>query len=207
MHEVPDTVLRIGREAVFARGSFLFQAEEPAGAFFLIQSGEIRVFKMDEQGRELEVTRLGGGEFVGEAFALVHGHYPFFAQAARESRALVFGAEAAEKAIAASPEAARFFVRLLARKCVQLSGRVESLGMKTVRQRLAGFLLSGCGGGGPCAIALPMKKGDLAKTLGTVGETLSRTLRQMQVEGLIRVEGKTIRVIDCPGLRRESGEA
>ena len=77
--------------------------------------------------------------------------------------------------------------------------------MKTVRQRLAAYLLAGCGGAGPCAIALPMKKGDLAKALGTVGETLSRTLRQMQDEGLIRVEGKTIRVIDCLGLRRESG--
>jgi CRP/FNR family transcriptional regulator, dissimilatory nitrate respiration regulator len=205
MNELPDLVRRIGREAAFAKGSFLFQAEEPAGAFFYILSGEIRVFKMDDQGRELEVTRLGGGEFVGEAFALVHGRYPFFAQAAKESRTLVFGAEAAEKAIANGSDAARFFVRLLARKCVQLSSRVESLGMKTVRQRLSEYLLAGCGGGGPCAIALPMKKGELAKALGTVGETLSRTLRQMQDEGLIRVEGKTIRVIDGPGLRRESG--
>jgi CRP/FNR family transcriptional regulator, dissimilatory nitrate respiration regulator len=206
MKELPDHVRRIGREAAFPKGSFLFQAEEPADAFYFILDGEIRVFKMDDQGRELEVTRLGGGEFVGEAFALVHGCYPFFAQAARESKALVFGAEAAEKAIEADPGTARFFVRLLARKCVQLSGRVESLGMKTVRQRLAAYLMAGCGGAGPCAIALPMKKGDLAKALGTVGETLSRSLRQMQDEGLIRVEGKTIRVIDCLGLRRESGD-
>jgi CRP/FNR family transcriptional regulator len=77
--------------------------------------------------------------------------------------------------------------------------------MKTVRQRLAGYLLSGCRDGGTRAIVLPMKKGDLAMALGTVGETLSRALRQMQDEGLIRVEGRTIRVIDGPGLRRESG--
>ncbi len=206
MNELPDHIRRIGRESAFAKGTFLFQAEEEAGVFHYVLSGEIRVFKMDEQGRELEVTRLGSGDFVGEAFALVHGRYPFFAQAACETRALVFGADAAEKAIAADPDAARFFVRLLARKCVQLSGRVESLGMKTVRQRLAAYLLSGCRGGGSCAIVLPMKKGDLAKALGTVGETLSRALRQMRNEGLIGVEGRTIRVIDGAGLRRESGD-
>ncbi len=205
MSELPAYIRRFGRESTFAKGAFLFQAEEQASAFFFILSGEIRVFKMDEQGRELEVTRLGAGDFVGEAFALVHGRYPFFAQAARDARALFFGAEAAERAIAAQPDAARFFVRLLARKCVQLSGRVESLGMKTVRRRLAEFLLSGCRGGGPCVIALPMKKGELAKALGTVGETLSRTLRQMQDDRLIEVEGRTIRVTDCPGLRREIG--
>lgn len=205
MSELPEHIRLLGRSAAYARGASLFQAEEEARSFFYILAGEIRVFKMDDQGRELEVTRLGPGDFVGEAFALIHGRFPFFAQASRDSKALVFGAEAAEKAIAASPETARFFVRLLARKCVQLSGRVESLGMKTVRQRLAGYLLAGCGGGGPCAIALPMKKGDLAKALGTVGETLSRSLRQMQEEGLIRVEGRTIRVVDCVGLRREAG--
>jgi CRP-like cAMP-binding protein len=164
MNDLPEPVRRIGRESVYAKGAFLFQAEEKADAFFFIVSGEIRVFKMDEQGREMEITRLGGGDFVGEAFALVHGRFPFFAQAAREVRALVFGADAAGKAIASNPAAARFFVRLLARKCVQLSGRVESLGMKTVRQRLAEYLLSGCRGEGGCAIALPMKKGELAKS-------------------------------------------
>ena len=205
MSELPAYIRCFGRESAYAKGAFLFQAEEEAEAFFFVLSGEIRVFKMDEQGRELEVTRLGNGDFVGEAFALVRSRYPYFAQAARGTRVLVFGADAADKAIAISHDAARFFVRLLARKCVQLSGRVESLGMKTVRQRLAGYLLSGCREKGPCAIALPMTKGDLAKALGTVGETLSRTLRRMQDEGLIRGEGKTIRVIDGPGLRRDTG--
>lgn len=205
MNELPDHIRRIGRESAYAKGTFLFQAEEEAAVFFYILSGEIRVFKMDEQGRELEVTRLGSGDFVGEAFALVHERYPFFALAANDARVLVFGADAAEKAIAADSDAARFFVRLLARKCVHLSGRVESLGMKTVRQRLAVYLLSGGREAASYAIALPMKKGDLAKALGTVGETLSRALRQMQDEGLIKVEGKTIRIIDCPGLRRDTG--
>jgi CRP/FNR family transcriptional regulator, dissimilatory nitrate respiration regulator len=205
MIDLPVHIRRLGRETPFRQGAFLFQAEDRAAAFYLILSGEIRVFKMDEQGRELEVARLGAGDFVGEAFALVHERLPFFAQAVRDVRTLVFDLPAAEKAIASDPEAARYFVRLLARKCIQLSGRVESLGLKTVRRRLAEFLLSRCQGGGICAIELPMRKGELAKTLGTVGETLSRTLRQMQDDRLIEVDGKTIRVVDCPGLRRETG--
>jgi CRP/FNR family transcriptional regulator len=199
--ELPAGIRRLGREGAFPKGTFLFQAEEPAGSFFFLSSGEVRVFKMDEQGRELEVTRLGAGEFVGEAFAFVEGRYPFFAQASRDARALVFAASAVEKAVRSDPAAALFFVRLLAGKCIRLTGRVESLGGQTVRQRLAEFLLTRCRGGGECAIALPMNKGDLAKSLGTVGETLSRTLRQMSDDGLIEVAGRTIRVLDGPGLR------
>lgn len=201
MNELPAEIRRLGRETLFAKGTALFQADELASVFCYVLSGEIRVFKLDDQGRELEVTRLGSGEFVGEAFALVHGRYPFFAQAVRESRVLAFPASAVDRAIAADPGAARFFVRLLARKCVQLSARVESLGMRTVRQRVAEFLLSRCGGSGGCRVDLPMSKGELAKSLGTVGETLSRTLRQMREERLIEVRGKAIRIVDCGGLK------
>ncbi len=201
MQDLPAGIKSLGREMRFAKGAALFQADEPASTFYYVLAGEIRVFKLDDQGRELEVTRVGGGEFVGEAFALRRGRYPFFAQAARDSRALAFPAAAVEKAVASDPAAARYFVRLLADKCVRLSSRVESLAMRTVKQRVAEFLLSRCGGAGGCRVDLPMSKGELAKSLGTVGETLSRTLRQMREEGLIEVRGKAIRIVDCAGLK------
>jgi CRP/FNR family transcriptional regulator len=103
----------------------------------------------------------------------------------------------------ASP--ARFFIDLLARKCLILSRRVESLGLETVRQRLARYLLGRCGGAGGCTIRLPVKKSELAAQLGTIAETLSRNLKQLQEDGRIEVRGAEIRVIDCPGLRSELG--
>ncbi|MDD8025771.1 MAG: Crp/Fnr family transcriptional regulator [Acidobacteriota bacterium] len=201
MIDLPAPIRRLGREMRLPKSAFLFQSDEAAAAFYFVLSGEVRVFKLDKQGRELEIARLETGNFVGEAFALVRGKYPFFAQASRAARVLAFRTADVERAIIADPAAARFFVSLLARKCVALSRRVESLGMRTVRQRMAEFLLSRCGGEGGCRIDLPMAKGELAKSLGTVGETLSRTLRLMREESLIEVQGKTIRVLKCSGLK------
>lgn len=205
MNKLPEAIRSLGRERRLGKGASLFEADEAAAEFYYLQQGEIRVYKLDDQGREMEVTRLAAGDFVGEAFALVGGRFPFFAQASRDSRVLAFPAAAVERAIVADPEAARFFVRLLARKCVSLSGRVESLGMRTVSQRLAEFLLSRCGGPGGCLVDLPMSKGELAKSLGTVSETLSRSLRQLRDDGLIEVRGPSIRVLDCPGLKSRLG--
>jgi CRP/FNR family transcriptional regulator len=201
MVECPAPVRRLGRERRLAAGASLFQAEEAASAFYYLLQGQVRVFKLDGQGREMEVTRLGAGDFVGEAFALVGGRYPFFAQAVREARVLELPAAAVDRAIASDPAAARFFVRLLARKCVSLSGRVESLAMRTVPQRLAEFLLGRCGGAGGCRVDLPMSKGELAMSLGTVSETLSRALGRMSRRGLIEVRGPAIRILDCAGLK------
>lgn len=204
MSELPAGILALGRDRRYLKGSFLFQAEEKAESFFYLRSGEVRVFKLDENGRELEVARLAPGDFAGEAFALTGGRFPFFAQAARDARVLAFSAAEVERALAADAGTARFFIRLLAGKCVRLSKRVESLGLKTVRRRLAEFLLSRCGGKNGCSIVLPMSKGELARALGTVSETLSRTLRQLRDEGVIDVKGKSILIRDCPGLKADS---
>jgi len=197
-------IASLGKARTFPRQTVLFQEGEKAAAFYLVRKGTVRVYKMDPQGRELEVARLGPGEFLGEAVAFIGGAYPFFAQSVGEVDALRFEASAVLREVDRNPQAARSFLDLLARKCVLLSARVESLGLQTVRQRLARHLLAGCSGAGRCVVSLKVKKGDLARQLGTVSETLSRTLRQFRDEGLIEVRGPDILIKDCPRLRRET---
>lgn len=203
MKDLPQKIKSLGTPKTFAKGEFLFQVEDRARGFYYVWAGEIRVFKLDAQGRELDVARLGPGDFLGEAIAFVAGHFPFYSQAVRDSKTHYFDREAVFQALAADPAAARFFVELLAQKCVILSERVESLGLRTVRQRLIQYLLSNCRGAGRCVIELRIKKGELARLLGTINETLSRNLKKMQEEGLIEVRGKTIRISACEKLREE----
>ena len=203
MKHIENQVKNLGRLNRYARGAFLFQAEDKAAGFYYIETGEIRIFKMDEQGRELEVARLGPRDFLGEAIAFVSGCFPFYAQVVKDSEISFFETHSVFRRIESDPAVARFFIELLAQKCVALSSRVESLGLRTIRQRLIQYLLAQCYGSGHCLVELKIKKGDLAKLLGTISETLSRSLKQMQEDGLIKVEGQKIYVRDCQRLRRE----
>jgi CRP/FNR family transcriptional regulator len=196
-------ILALGTPRHFARGSVLFSERDKAAGFFFIRRGEVRITKLDEHGRELEVTRLGPGDFLGEAVAFVGGRFPFFAQAIGETDIAYFEIEAVLRAVDRDPGTARFFLDLLARKCVVLSARIESLGLRTVRQRLVRYLLENCAGSAPCIVSLKIRKGELARQLGTVGETLSRNLRQIQDEGLIEVRGGDIHLKDPARLRGE----
>lgn len=187
----------------FGRGQFLFAAGDPAEGFYVLQSGEVRVTNLDERGREVEVARLGPGEILGEAAALAAKEFPLHTQAVRESTTLFLSKAVVLRAMESDPKLAREFVVLLARKCLALNRRLESLGLLTVKQRLAQYLLSQCSGSGRCQVTLPMTKGDLARRLGTINETLSRTLKQMKDEGTIEVKGTRILIKDCPALRAE----
>jgi len=201
--DIPTKLEELGRLKQFQLGEMLFNAEDEADGFYYVRSGEIRVYKMDEQGREVEIVRLDRGEFLGEAIVFVSSVFPAFAQAVKDASVLFFEKSTITKEMGRDPEISRFFVDLLARKCVVLSNKIESLGLRTVRQRLIQYLLSNCSGDQRCRVDLKIKKGELAKILGTISETLSRNLKQMQEEGLIEVKRKSIYIKDCPALRSE----
>ena len=199
------TLLReLGRPRRLDPGEFLFNAGDASREFFRVESGEMRVFRMDSEGREIEIVRLGPGEFFGEAVAFAGAPYPAYAAAVGETSVLVFDRNRVLDRAGSDPAAARFFIRLLAGKCLTLNERIEALGMKTVRQRLAHFLIVRCPGKGACLVDLEIRKVDLARLLGTVPETLSRTLKRMAADDLIRVDGPRIHLLDCPALRSES---
>ena len=201
MNGFDRVVKNLGVPKKYQKGEVLFSAQGKADGFYYVESGEIRVYKMDENGREVEVVRLGPGDFLGEAIVFVSPVFPFFAQAVKDSKVLFFDKTTVLRAMEREPLVSKFFVNLLAQKCVILSKRIESLGLQTVRQRLIQYLLSNCSGDQQCIVELRVKKVELAKILGTISETLSRNLKQMQEEGLIKVEGNRIRVIDCRQMR------
>lgn len=196
----------LGTRRSYPAGKLLFLAEEPAGEFFHVDSGAVRVYKTDEQGKELEVARFGAGDFLGEAVAFAGGCYPFTAEAVHETVVLSFNAAGVLRAVEVQPEAARFFIELMARKCLLLSGRLESLGLRTVRQRLARYLCANSAGERSRVVNLSMKKRELARLLGTAVETLSRTLRQLRTDGLIEVHGASILIKNYQKLKAEAGE-
>jgi len=195
----------LGEKKQLARKSFLFRAGEPVRGFFHLLSGEVRVFRMDDRGREVEVARIGTGDFLAEAVSFAARNYPAFAQAVRDTECLFFPKDKVASLVEKDPRASRALIGLLAEKCLALTGRIEALGLMTVRQRLAGFLLSRCSGAMKCTVALGMKKSELARILGASNETLSRTLRRLSREGLIEVRGRTVSIRDCASLRAELG--
>ena len=198
-----SSLKKLGQLKIYKKDEMLFGEEDRATGLYYVESGEIRVFKMDEQGKEVEVVRLESGDFLGEAILFVSPSFPFYAQAVKDSQVFFFDKQKIFSEIDKDPTIAKFFLILLAGKCLVLNKRIESLGLNNVRQRLIQYLRSQCTGEQECLVELKLKKGELAKILGTISETLSRNLKQLQEEKLIEVHGNKIQVKNCPKLRSE----
>jgi CRP/FNR family transcriptional regulator len=73
-----------------------------------------------------------------------------------------------------------------------------------VTQRLARLLLAASQQAGGAAFDLPHTHQEMASRLGTVREVVSRNLARFRAEGLIRIEGHQVQILDRAGLERES---
>ena len=206
MSQLEDKIKKLGKPLDLKKGEFLFNAEDEARGFYYLLSGEIRVFRMDDQGRGVEVVRIGPGDFLGEAIVFVATRFPSYAQAVRDSELLFFAKDEFFRRLETDPSIAKFFLTLLAKKCVVLNKRIEVLELQTVRQRLIRYLVTSYEDSRQSLVELPMRKGELAKLLGTISETLSRNLKQLQTEGLISVQGNSIQIHDWQRLKDEMGE-
>ena len=88
----------------------------------------------------------------------------------------------------------------------ELASQIESLSLKEVPERLAGYLLYLLEEQGKeDSVDLEISKGQLASLLGTIPETLSRIFAKMTEEGLIEVVGRRINIIDRQGLEAKRG--
>ena len=161
----------------------------------MIEKGLVRIYKMDEQAKEIEIGRIGPGGFLGEAIVFAQDVYPVYAQAVKKTESLYFEKGKVNKAISSDPEIAKQIINLLAQKCVMLNQRIESLSLKTVKQRLMDFLIAESARRGSDTFQLSLRKHELARQLGTISETLSRNFAQLQKEGYLKVSGKDIQVL------------
>jgi CRP/FNR family transcriptional regulator len=90
---------------------------------------------------------------------------------------------------------------IMSKKLRQFAVQIENLSLKEMPARLASYLLILADEHNKDdIITLKISKGQLASTLGTIPETLSRVFAKLSGQNLINVDGKRITLLDRRGL-------
>ena len=89
----------------------------------------------------------------------------------------------------------------LSKKLRQFAVQIENLSLKEMPARLASYLVYLAEEqNAENIVTLEISKGQLASTLGTIPETLSRVFAKLSNQNLISVDGKNITLLDRHGL-------
>lgn len=186
----------IGRDETFVR------AGQERAPLFVVHSGQVRISTRSADGRDTTVRVLGPGEVGGETWFLTGERPPTDAIAVEPSRMCVFEPAALATLIQRYPGIGLTMLRTLARRLHSTERMLVARTLTDVGARLAAYLLD-CPAtweGDLATAHLPMPKKDVATLLGTTPETISRRLSTFERDGLIRVRGSAIDILDAPAL-------
>ncbi len=200
----PKQCTALGAIAVrkyYSRGQNFFAEGDDGIGFYIVLSGKVKVFKLSPEGKEQIFHILEAPEPFAEAAVFAGEHYPASAQALSETLVLFFPRQKFVELIIQEPSLALSMLALLSRRLRKLTMLVESLSLKEVPGRLAAYLLYLHEHNHDSAtIELDISKNQMAGLLGTIPETLSRILKRMNDENLIKVTTRSIAILDKKGL-------
>lgn len=188
---VAQRLLRPADTALFSQG-------QPGEAFYLLVDGSVKIFKRLRDGRTATIRHVRPGEMFAES-VLFHDRYPSNSQTLTDCELIKFPTEDFRNLLLAHPKLAVSLLSQMAHLAVLLNQRVEEL-LLPVQARLARYLIGLCDDQGGHRCTLPTSKKELAARLGTVPETLSRTLDRFKRSGLVRLDGEHFEVLDADKL-------
>jgi len=190
----------IARAVEAARRDVLFREGEPVEGLFVLLSGRVKIYKLSPDGKEHILHVVRPGQTFAEAAVFMPGGYPAYAEALQKSRALLLPKTPFLDLLRDEPAISLQIIASLSRYLKQFADRIEDLSLKDVSARLARWFLATAREKGRDFWDLEITKGELASQIGTVSETLSRTLRKFQDAGWLQVRGRFVKILDKPAL-------
>lgn len=174
----------------------LFMEGNPATNIYYIISGSIKLYRISNEGKEIIIRVATKQDIFAEAAIASLDKYPVNATSTEKTELLAISVDKIRKLTSKKPE---FLMQLLGAMTCQLKyliNVVSSLNSDNVEDRLIKYLNTLSEKNKSNVFILPIQKGDLALLLGTTAENLSRLFKKLTNKNLIKIENKTITLLN-----------
>ncbi len=183
------------RQIIYTEGS------RPQNLFY-VQKGKIKVFKTNDDGKELVTTIYTDGDFFGYHAIIEEDRYKESAEVMEEAEIVVIPGEDFKILMNSSLEALKKFAKLLANNITEREDKLLGIAYNSLRKKVASALIS--------LYAKYKTEGNdiinigrenLANFAGTAKESVIRTLSDFKEEKLIDIIDSNIVILNEPKLR------
>lgn len=177
----------------------LYYDGDQAQGLYLVLEGGIKTIKLSEDGRELMTGIYRPEDYLGINGLLLDELQNETAEAMEDSAVCLLPKEMVMSLINRYPDISQQFLKILSNDIRKKEGQLLELAYNSVRKRLAHTILRL-----HKQLAEPaefkVSRDELATMAGMATETVSRTITDFKLEGLIERKGSLIRLLDADRL-------
>ena len=182
----------------FAKHTTLFNAGDKADRLFIIHAGKVKLYAIDEAGKEHLYDVLESGDYIGETSLFLNEHYTKFAETLEDSSICVIDKEDFMKLLERYPTISIRILEEFAKRLDKAHHQSEMIANDSSEVRLLRYLESISERKGNKVIAKTLlAKKDIASHLGMSAETMSRSLKRLEKDGeILRLSNKEIEILN-----------
>jgi CRP-like cAMP-binding protein len=178
----------------------LFGQQDPARRFYLLLSGQMKLFRLALEGNEKVIEIVSPGSTFAEALMFLENPtYPVSAQAIKPSQLISIDAMHFVSVMRESVDTLLAIAADLSQRLHGLVWELNDLTLLSGTCRVATYFLQQLGDEAE-GFDLDLPKQTLASRLSIKPETLSRIFKRLSDAGVITIEGNHISVIDIDQL-------
>lgn len=188
----------------YRRGETIVQQGQPGDAFYVLVRGRVAVAIVAPDGREVVLNTLCEGDHFGEMALLDDAPRSASVIAQEKSDLAILSRAVFLDLLKSNFVLTRALLATFSARLRRANATIEGLASLDVKSRLARYFRElaatrGRKAGGGWAVVVRPSQREIADTIGSSRETVSRTMTQMAVEQLIVPKGKAVYVkLDPP---------
>lgn len=193
----------------FPRAHVIFAEGELGDRLYIILSGKVKIGRKSPDGRENLLAVFGPSDMFGELSIFDPGPRTSTATTVTEVQAVTMDRTALREWIAKRPEIAEQLLRVIARRLRRTNNMLADLIFTDVPGRVAKALLQlahdfGTQEGGMLRVTHDLTQEEIAQLVGASRETVNKALADFAHRGWLRLEGKSVLILEPQRLVRRA---
>jgi CRP-like cAMP-binding protein len=191
------------------RGTILFHEGEPGDSLYIVLGGKVKLGRRSSDGRENLVAIMGPADQFGELSIFDPGPRTATATVVTDARLARLPKPALQKWVQERPQIAMQLLRVVARRLRRTNTMLADLIFVDVPGRVAKQLLQlaqrfGSVDSGQLRVTHDLTQEELAQLVGASRETVNKALADFAQRGWLRLEGKSVVILDRERLSRRA---
>lgn len=189
-------------ERTVEKGTIIHNGNMDCTGLILVKSGQLRAYILSDEGREITIYRLFDRDMcLFSASCIMRSiQFEITIEAEKKTELWVIPSEIYKSIMEESAPVANYTNELMASRFSDVMWLIEQIMWKSLNKRVATFLLE------ECAIEnsneLKITHEVIANHLGSHREVITRMLRYLQNEGMVKLSRGTVMVTDEEKLRQ-----
>ena len=187
---------------IFKQNQVIINEGEPVLGVYFIQKGKVKVYSNDNEGRQLIVRYTNDGHLLGHR-GVGNEKYPISAVALEDSTLCFILNEKLNDLFLNNPKFTVAIMMYYSRELRKTEARMKNIAHMNLRQKVAEaimVIIEMYGLNQENELNVEISRKDIADTIGTNVEQVSRQLSEFVQDGLIEKRGRKIMILDKDGI-------